>query len=287
MARGKSRVPFDRWPLSLPSHDVWSPNETTQLSPFARVRGAGEMGNLAKSAIRSLDIVELLARGGRPLRAIEIASALSLSPSSTHQLLKTMMDSAWLIFDPLSKRYHLSIRAVNIGGSVDAAYFGPGAIERFAADIHRDLGMTPTISASQGSFMQIIDVFEAAPEPDLRRSSIGLRVPIFGSSTGAAWLSAQEDETVLAVARLCRRALGGQAADSAHILEIVQRVRAQGHAFGGVSPDDRIRAIALPFPPSRDGVILVMSVSAPTEEISERRDAIVALLKATIARNLV
>ena len=44
--------------------------------------------------------------------------------------------------------------------------------------------------------MQIIDVFEPGrnaskvtmTRPDLRAESIGLRVPIFGSCTGAAWL---------------------------------------------------------------------------------------------------
>lgn len=294
MAQRKSpppRVPFGQWPLSVPSHDVWAPNETVKLSPFARVRERGEIGNAAKSAIRALDIVELLGRSGRPLRAIEIAGALGLSPSSAHQLLKTMMDSAWLVFDPFTKRYHVSMRLANAGGTLVDAGFGHGAMVRLAADIHRELGKALTISACQGSFMQILDVFEPgqAPVPalhggrEIRQESIGLRVPIFGSCTGAAWLSAQSDETVLATARLCRRALGGQAGDTAQILELVERIREQGYAFGGLSADDSSRAIALPLPPARDGQVLVISVSGPAAEIQQERDAAIATLKAAIA----
>ena len=298
MAERKStstRLPFSRWPLSLLSHGVWAPNATVKLSPLARVRERGEIDSTAKSAIRALDIVELLARAGKPLRAVEISNALALSRSSAHQLLKSMMDSAYLIFDPISKRYHPSLRAANIGGSLAASYYGLGAIDRLVDAIHQELETPLTISASQGSFMQILDVFEPGRDAsglthdahDLRQDSIGLRVPIFGSCTGAAWLSAQSDEVVLAIVRLCRRALGRQASDAEQILEIVRRVREQGYAFGGVSADDARRSIAVPFPPSRDGIILVMAVSAPTHEIGEKRDEFVAILKENIARYLI
>ena len=186
-----ARVPFDKWPMSVLSHDVWTPNETVNLSPFARVRERGEIGNVAKSAIRALDIVELLARAGKPLRAIEIAGALGLSPSSAHQLLKSMMDSAWLIFDPLTKRYHPSLRFANAGGALADRFFGSAGFGGLVAAVNGTLDKTLTVNASQGSFMQILDVFEPDPAPhgvsERRQESIGLRVPIFGSCTGAAW----------------------------------------------------------------------------------------------------
>ncbi len=289
-----ARVPFNRWPSSLPSHDVWTPNATVNLSPLARVRERGQMGYLAKSAVRALDIVELLARTRQPLRAIEIASALSLSPSSTHQLLKTMVDSAYLIFDPVLKLYHPSLRAANISASLADNYFACGSLGRLVEAVQQKLHAPVTISGSQGSFMQILEVFEwgrdtssiAPGIQDLRDESIGLRVPIFGSCTGAAWLAAQSDETVLAIARLCRRTLGEQASATDRILDLVRRVRLQGYAFGGVSADDARRSIAVALPASRGGITLVIAVSAPTDEIGERRDEIVELLKTSVSTYL-
>jgi DNA-binding IclR family transcriptional regulator len=287
-----ARLRYDKWPASLLSHDVLTPDTTIKLSPFARVRERGQSETVAKSAMRSLDILELLARVGKPLRAVEIASVLELSPSSTHQVLKTMMDAAYLIFDPASKRYHPSIRATSFGGALAGCKFEPGAMDRLIKALHAELGSPVTISASQGRFMQIIDVFEppgadSASRPTaLRQESVGLRVPIFGSCTGAAWLSAQTDEMVLSTAWLCRRALGEKATDSEHILGIVRRVRQQGYGFGGVSPDDLTRAVAVPLPPDRYGTIDVITVSAPAEEMGERRDAIARLLKEQVARHL-
>jgi DNA-binding IclR family transcriptional regulator len=289
-----ARLPFSQWPVSLLSHDVLSPNATVNLSPLARVRERGQIGNVAKSAVRALDIVELLAQIGKPMRAVDITKALGLSSSSTHQLLKTMMDSAYLIFDPVSKLYHPSLRSANISGSLADRHFAAGAINCLVNAVQQRFQTALTISASQGSFMQILEVFEPRrDEPNitrefhgLREEAIGLRVPIFGSCTGAAWLSAQSDETVLAIARLCRRALGARGSATEQILEIVRRARTQGYAFGGISADDSRRSIAVPFPPSRHGIVLVIAASAPAEEISERRDEIVGLLNNNIHRYL-
>ena len=166
-----------------------------------------------------------------------------------------------LIFDPASKRYCPSIRAAKLGGSLAATNSLSGPVDRLVGALHRILETPITLSASQGRFMQIVDVIEPArfasatgyAVSKLRRNSIGLRVPIFGSCTGAAWLSAQNEEAVLFAARLCRRALGEKANDRKHILEIGRRVRRRMYAFGGVSPDDATRAIALPLPPELHG----------------------------------
>ncbi len=289
MAQGKSDppyVPFDHWPSSLPSHNIWQPGATVTLSPFARVREPGEIGQTAKSATRALDIVELLAREGRPLRAIEIAAALELSPSSAHQLLKTMADSAWLLFDPFTKRYHGSPRAARLGG----LWFDQAAIARIAGTVHDALGLRLVICAAQGASIQIVDMFDPPAIGRRRagpgRDTLGVRVPIFGTTTGAAWLSAQSDPTVLATARLCRRELGPLADDPDRILDLVRRVREQGHAFGGISADGAIRAVSIPLPPNRDGIVLVASITAAAEVMEERQAEIAGVLREAIHREL-
>jgi hypothetical protein len=53
-----------------------------------------------------------------------------------------------------------------------------------------------------------------------------------------------------------------------------------------VSPDDLTRAVAVPLPPDHYGTIDVITVSAPAEEMGERRDAIAQILKEQVARHL-
>jgi DNA-binding IclR family transcriptional regulator len=74
--------------------------------------------------------------------------------------------------------------------------------------------------------------------------------------------------------RWCRRALGHDIKGADQLLEIARRTRARGDAFGGVSPDDTTRAIAVPLPRDASGIIFVLAMSAPTEGVEKRRDEI-------------
>ncbi|OYX21979.1 MAG: hypothetical protein B7Z04_00960 [Rhodobacterales bacterium 32-66-9] len=61
------------------------------------IRHPGERRNISKSAVRALDVLEHFAAVRRPLRATDIANALDLHPSSADQLLKSMVDAAYLL----------------------------------------------------------------------------------------------------------------------------------------------------------------------------------------------
>ncbi|TAL02217.1 MAG: hypothetical protein EPO08_07525 [Rhodospirillaceae bacterium] len=270
--------------MSYRSHDVWVPNKSVTLSPFAVFRDRGQIYNAATSAVRALHILELLASAERPLRAVEIAVAMGLSPSSANRLLKTMVDSAYLIFDPGTKRYHVSPRVTKFGSALADNYFGSGLIDRLMRSAHLTLGEMITLSTSQGSFMQLIDLVRP-PQPARRArlvpvdSGIGMRIPLFGSCTGAAWLSSQSEKTIRASVRLCRRELGREANDVGPILERVKRVAEQGYAFGGVSAHDDMRGLAVPLPPCPNGVVLVLGAVGPSREMEKKRESIADLLK--------
>ncbi|MDB5451556.1 MAG: hypothetical protein JWO33_134, partial [Caulobacteraceae bacterium] len=88
------------------------------------VQQPGERRNISKSAIRALDLLEYFAVVKRPLRATDIAHAFNLHPSSTDQLLKTMVDSAYLLIDPLEKLYYPSPRLVRFANWLTSGYYG-------------------------------------------------------------------------------------------------------------------------------------------------------------------
>src|SRR4051812_36776195 len=79
-------------------------------TPGAKKKNRAEGRRLSISASRALDILEHFGDRQQPLRAKEIAQGLSLHLSSTSQLLKTMMHSGYLVFDPIKKLYSPSPR---------------------------------------------------------------------------------------------------------------------------------------------------------------------------------
>jgi DNA-binding IclR family transcriptional regulator len=267
------------------SHNIFVPEQTTTLEPFAKLRMSGQLHNTAKSAVRALEIVELLTCAGRPLRAFEISQALDISPSSADQLLKTLVDSAYLIFDPHSKYYHLSPRLSKLGAELATAYFRPGAIEQFIDAVHRDLRRAVYLLTCQGSYMQTIDkrLDPASPPffPDGFDPDPGVRIPLFGSSSGVAWLATQTHDVVCAAISRCRRELGRLAKNPSLIFEAVRRVRERGLAVGGLIAHGRC-GTAIALPPARNGIVLVLSVSRPLDEVRARPEAIIRGLNSRI-----
>lgn len=262
-------------PKAWLSHNILLPGQTIALAPLAAVRSSGQLHNTAKSAVRALEIVELLGKSEGPLRAFEIAGATGLSPSSADQLLKTLVDSGYLVFDPVSKVYHISARLSMVGASLSSSYFPDDRLQHMVEAVHADLGRIITLLCSQGTYMQA--VMRAPYE-----GNTGLRIPLFGSSSGAAWLAAQPDEAIATAIARCRRELEDLERDRTRIFKAIERVRSDGYAIGGLTIEDGLCGIGVALPPAKNGIVLVLSVTAPVAELKERQKEMVATVKTRI-----
>lgn len=273
------------------SHNFFVPSETVSLSPFAAYRAPGQLCNASRTAVRAIRILEILASAGRPLRAVEIAAPVGLSPSSANQILKTMMDAGYLIFDPLSKHYSPSPRVLKLSGQVSGDYHAPQALDALMRAMQEAIGGPVSLMACQGSFMQVLEVLwpseqaiRVAPFPI--DATVGMRVPLFGSCTGAAWLFCQTETTIRAAMHLCRRELGKEKNKAAQIIERLRQFREQGYAFGGISLDDNVRGFAVPLPPAANGIVLVLALLGRTRDMEARREEMARVSKALIQQHL-
>lgn len=285
-----SRIRINRFE----SYNVLVPGETVVLEPFARFANPGHLFNYSKSAIRALEVLELFRATGRQLKAREIARSLEIGPSSADQLLKSLVDAGFLQFDAQTKYYWPSPRTGALTHGLDAVLGDENALDDFAARVRDDLDLDVVISIHQSGCMQI--VLRHARRAEDRRATaadrirwkqnfpVGTRVPLFGSSSGAAWLSAQPVEVVMSCISQCRRELGPLADQPEQLLASLDRIREQGHAFGGVSPDNDTWGIAVPLPPTQHGVVHAIAVSAPHADLERDRADIVGYLRNNIPR---
>ena len=224
--------------------------------PRGAVRLPGGRRNLAKSATRALDILEHLAIMKRPMRAIEIGHVFGWRASSTDQLLKTMVDSGYLIFDSSQKFYRPSPRLARFAAWLTATYYGDEKLHRLLALIHGRTGETATLAVRQDSHMQVVDLVSppCGPQPLPR----GLKVPLIGSALGSAYLAARSDSEVREIVCQIDRHRADPAARVPAVQAEVAECRARGYAAGGItaSPDMTSLAMSLPSGGSEVGLVL-------------------------------
>lgn len=238
-----------------------------------RMKRPGERRSLSRSATRALDVLEFFAEARRPLRAVEVARTLGMTPSTTNQLLKTMVDSAHLVFDARHKTYLPSPRLYDFSAWLVDMYGVGGRLRELLTEVQTRTGMVVTVTTPNDVFMQIID--QASPEGQAPER--GLQVDLFGTAIGSAYLSMLDDAEVLRLADRARIAR----AETPVILATVDRIRGDGYA-DGVSADGSMWSVAMPLEGLH--VAAVLGLAGPAEAVRAKLVDIRAVMREAIAR---
>jgi len=239
-----------------------------------RVRLPTDRRNISRSAARALDVLEFFGTARRPLRAVEIARELEMSPSSANQLLKTMVDSAHLVFDAREKTYLPSPRLAAFGSWMGGIYGGTGPLHDLVDAVRARTGMVVTITTPNDLSMQIVDLAGPEGQPAQR----GLQVPLFGSATGSAYLAGLDDAEVR---RLARRARIPDT-DLPAIHAVLDQIRAVGLADGpSGGPGNWSLAMVLPL--LLAGFPSVLGLAGPAADVRANMAQLTAAMREAVA----
>jgi DNA-binding IclR family transcriptional regulator len=240
-----------------------------------RVKRPGERRSSSRSATRALDVLEAFGNARRPLRAIEIARIVDLTPSTANQLLKTMVDSAHLLFDAQAKTYRPSPRLIDIAAWVAETYGLDSRIHQLMQDVQERTGFVVTVTILNDQFMQIIDLAGPAGAGGER----GLKISLFGSAIGSALLATRDEAEVRRLADRARI----PAVELPAVLETLAAIRKAGYSNGPSTRDD-IWSIAMALPAGVLGGLAVLGLAGPTAGLKQQVAACTTLMREAIGR---
>ncbi len=234
-----------------------------------------ERRSLSRSATRALDVLEFFGEARRALRAIEISKMLGMHPSTTNQLLKTMVDSAHLVFDAQHKTYLPSPRLSRFSAWISETYEAGGCLQDLIRDVHARTQMVVTITTPNDLFMQVIDL--ALPVD--QKTERGLQISVFGSVIGSAYLSMLEEPELKRLAARARM----PTVQIPKLLQDVARIRCDGYADGCTS-GKKLWSIAMPLPMQRLRVPTVLGLAGPAAELSNDIAPVLQTMNAAVKR---
>mgnify|MGYP003625672555 CR=1 FL=1 len=227
-----------------------------------QVQRPSDRRSLSRSATRALDVLEYFGLMRRPLRAIEIARALDLHPSTANQLLKTMVGSAHLSFDASSKTYLPSPRLARFSHWITDTY-GGDRLWRLIRNVQAKSGEIVTLTTPNDLFMQVVDIVGIDPgSTDVLGGERGLSVSIFGSAIGFAYLATQPDREIT---RLAERARLTTSEQSTLFLRIVD-IRRTGFAEEA-NVEGSVWSLAMPLKAEWFAVPLVLGLAGPKDRV--------------------
>lgn len=227
-----------------------------------------------KSAIRTLEIIDMLTETADGLSFVDLQQKLGWPRSSTYNLLRTMAEAGHLEFDELDRKYRIGIRLWEAG----QAFVRTRELAR-VAQRHLEAACSALNETVQLAVLDGLDnVYIAKVESDHHLqlvSNIGSRLPAYATGLGKALLaglSPAELEHRLSTAELhafTQRTITSKDA----LLRKVEEVRTNGFATDEGEFTVGVYCVAVPVRDASGNVIAAMSSSVPQVRVTEQLQA--------------
>jgi DNA-binding IclR family transcriptional regulator len=237
-----------------------------------------------KSAVRTVELLDYLARNNGPHTLTELQQRLGYPKSSLHVLLRTLVGLGWLETDTTGTLYRIGMRALLVGTS----YIDTDEVVRLSRDV-LDWVAEETAETVHLARLDGFDVVYLATRESTHYlrpfSRVGRRLPAYATSLGKALLAARSDEEVRGLLPGLMEPLTPRTlASEADLLADLARTRERGYAIDREENTAGLMCfgVALPYRyPPRDA----LSCSVPVARMTpEREQQIPAILLEASAR---
>ncbi|WP_413728971.1 IclR family transcriptional regulator [Sodalis sp. RH22] len=237
--------------------------------------------NEVKSAVRVLEVLELLAQAEKPLALKEVVDELGYPKSSTHNLLATLVARGYAVRGE-ADRYTLNDTYRNGPGWI----CGPEArLIELAGPVMRELrdGCGETIMLGVLNRDCRLKTLErcSGTQPVRYESPLGSCLPSYCTAMGRALLAARDDgqiERYLAHERIVqytRHTL----VDRDLIRQHIAKARRDGFAVSDQEMDIGGSGVAAPVLNAKGETVAALNVAALSSRFAERREDIIAAVK--------
>jgi IclR family pca regulon transcriptional regulator len=203
----------------------------------------------------------------RPTMGIaDMASALSMSRSTTHRYAATLAQLGYLEQNS-ARRYRLTPRCADIGLSALGSMALHACSRPYLQELRRETGWTASLSILDGNEVMLVERlrgWRGLHEIDLRLGS-SARLPVNCTAMGkvlAAGLPEAELRELFATFTPVRRGPNSITGKRALHTEI-DRVREQGFAIDDEELIDGLRSIAVPVPDGQGRILASLDLAVP------------------------
>ncbi len=226
----------------------------------------------------------IISAKGREVSIAEISRELDLPKGTAHRILSVLVQSTYARKDPVTRKYGLGTRFLDIGFSADKHQ----ALRAFIAPMLRRLqskcAETVSVAILVGDEIEYIERYES--EMFLRVDiHVGTRFPAHCASTGKILLSRLSEEELdfrLKHGKNLRRCTENSIGTLPELKEALARVRREGVARDYAECLVGVHCIASPIVDRGGEVVAAVSISGPRERLTvEKMDELEPLLRET------
>jgi len=243
-------------------------------------------GSTVQSIERALDILELLAKEGQPMRLTDLSLKLGQHKSTVHRLLATLERRQYVEQHRDTGRYGLGLRVFELGARVFNKMELRVEVNPFLRELVDRTSETAHLVIRDGWEAVYIDKVES-PHSIRMYSEIGKRTPLYCTSMGKVLLAGMSDDEIERFLREVKlvRYTPNTITDPNELRRHLHQVRINGYAIDDAEHEENVRCIGAPIRDYMGRVIGAVSLAGPSMRITrERMGELAKVLKEVTAR---
>lgn len=238
-----------------------------------------------RSVDRALAIIETLTKHSTGLGLIELSREVGLNKSTTYRMLCAIMSRGWVIKDPKTNNYKLTLKLFELGSRVVSDTNVLTVARPLLEELSSQLGETMHLVVRDGT--DVVYICKEASEQTIKMGSqIGKRNPLFVTGVGKAilsFLSEEEVEHLWNISDIRPRTVNTRT-DFGKIREELKLSAQRGWALDDEENEVGVRCVAVPVLNSERCPVAAISASGSVFRITpDKFEYYAGLLKKTAA----
>lgn len=225
-----------------------------------------------QSVGRLLDIIEVMAESGEPVRINEIADKLEMSSSTVYRFLYTLVDRGYVKKDDENSKYYLTLKLKYYADMLSDNTSISAIVRPFLKSLAEKSGETASLVIKEDNMAVYIDKFDGPNRIIGNLQRIGKRAPLYCTGVGKLFLADMNEEEcneTLNLVQPFEKLTPFTIVDQKDILLELDRVRQEKISYDNEECEVGAKCIAAPIRDYSKRVVAAISISGPTTRMTD------------------